>query len=91
MLHNNYACLQALVNNTLTWQSSCVIANNALKTAKLFVQGYNLNVHDVRCNKVHVKTVIISRASWFYLCQCDVISRSGNRLSSPLKVRFTPC
>ena len=25
----NYDCLQALVNNTLTWQSSCVIANNA--------------------------------------------------------------
>ena len=24
----NYACLQALVNNALTWQSSCVIANN---------------------------------------------------------------
>ena len=26
--------LQALVNNALTWQSSCVIANNAGKTAK---------------------------------------------------------
>ena len=26
--------LQALVNNVLTWQSSCVIANNARKTAK---------------------------------------------------------
>ena len=24
----NYACLQALVNNMLTWQNSCVIANN---------------------------------------------------------------
>ena len=33
--HNNYACLQGLVNNMLTWQSSCVIANNA---QKLFVQ-----------------------------------------------------
>ena len=33
-LRNNYACLQALVNNALTWQSSCVIANNAQKTAK---------------------------------------------------------
>ena len=33
-LRNNYACLQALVNNALTWQSSCVIANNARKTAK---------------------------------------------------------
>ena len=32
-LSNNYACLQAHVNNTLTWQSSCVIANNARKTA----------------------------------------------------------
>ena len=30
---NNYACLQAHVNNALTWQSSCVIANNARKTA----------------------------------------------------------
>ena len=28
-LRNNYACLQVLVNNTLTWQSSCLIANNA--------------------------------------------------------------
>ena len=46
-LGNNYACLQALVNNTLTWQSSCVIANNALKTQKLFVQGYNLEVYKV--------------------------------------------
>ena len=25
---NNYACLQALVNNVFTWKSSCVIANN---------------------------------------------------------------
>ena len=31
----------------LTWQSSCVIANNAQKTQKLFVQGYNLQVHKV--------------------------------------------
>ena len=46
-LCNNYACLQALVNNALTWQSSCVIANNARKTQKLFVQGYNLEVYDV--------------------------------------------
>ena len=29
---HNYACLQALVNNMLTWQSSCVIVNK--KTAK---------------------------------------------------------
>ena len=33
-LRHNYACLQAHVNNALTWQSSCVIANNARKTAK---------------------------------------------------------
>ena len=26
-------------------QSSCVITNNARKTQKLFVQGYNLEVH----------------------------------------------
>ena len=46
-LRNNYACLQALANNKLTWQSSCVIANNARKQQKLFVQGHNLEVHDV--------------------------------------------
>ena len=39
--------LQALVNNAVTWQSSSVIANNARKTQKLFVQGYNLEVHKV--------------------------------------------
>ena len=43
-LPNNYACLQVLVNNALTWQGSCVIANNARKTARLFVQDYNLEV-----------------------------------------------
>ena len=43
----NFTCLQALVNITLTWQSSCVIANNAQKQQKLFVQGYTLKVHDV--------------------------------------------
>ena len=43
---NNYACLQALVNNALTWQSTCVIANSAKKEQKLFVQDYNLKVHD---------------------------------------------
>ena len=46
-LSNNYACLQAHVNNALTWQSSCVIANNARKQQMLFVQSYNLEVHDV--------------------------------------------
>ena len=46
-LRNNYACLQVLVNNKLTWQSSCVIANNARKQQKLFVRGYNLEVYDV--------------------------------------------
>ena len=72
----NYACLQALVNKALTWQSSCVIAN--------------LKVHDViKYMQKHRATVIISCASQFYLC--DVISRSRNRLSSPLKARFTPC
>ena len=76
-LRNNYACLQVLVNNTLTWQSSCVIANNARKQQKLFVQGYNLEVHDgdmPRANQL----------------LCDLVSRSRNRLSSP-SVRFTPC
>ena len=28
-VRNNYACLQALVNNMFTYESSCVIANNA--------------------------------------------------------------
>ena len=51
-LHSNYACLQAVVNiafvnNAFTWKSSCVIANNADKQQKLFVQGYNLEVHDI--------------------------------------------
>ena len=68
--------ISVLVNNALTWKSSCVIANNAEKQQKLFVQGYNF-------------TVIISGGSWFYLC--DIISRSRNRLSSLSKVRFTPC
>ena len=38
-----YACLQALVNNALTWQSSCVIANNTCNESYL----YNLEVYDV--------------------------------------------
>ena len=46
-LHNNYACLQVLINNMLTWQSSCVIANSTQKQQKLFVQGYNLEIYDV--------------------------------------------
>ena len=66
-LRNNYACLQALVNNALTWQSSCVIANNARKTQKLFVQGYNLKVYDVlkytRKHRATVTVLIISRAN----------------------------
>ena len=33
-----------------------MIANNAPKTAKLFVQGYNLEVHDVKYMRVNVKT-----------------------------------
>ena len=67
-----------------------------------FVQGYNLEVHDVTkymrkhrttviisCHCNYRATVIISRASQFYLS--DKISRSRNSLSSPSKVRFTPC
>ena len=46
-MSNNYACLQVLVSKELTWQSSCVIANNAKKQQKGFVQGYDLEVHDV--------------------------------------------
>ena len=57
---------------------------------KLFVQGYNLKVHNViKYTQKHHATVIISRASRINLC--DVISRSSNRLSSPSKVKFTPC
>ena len=60
------------------------------KQRKLFVQDYNLEVHDViKYTRKHHATVIISPASRFYLC--NVISRSHNRLSSPLKARFTPC
>ena len=44
-LCNNCSCLQALVNNELRWQSSCLITNNAPKTAKDIC--YNLEVHDV--------------------------------------------
>ena len=49
-LRNNYACLQALVNyaclqalvnyaclQALTWQSSCVMANNGTKTSKSYL------------------------------------------------------
>ena len=46
-LRNNYTCLQAVVNNALTWQGSCMIGNNAQKQQKLFVQGYNIEVHNV--------------------------------------------
>ena len=53
------------------------------------VQGYNPKVHDVCTCEKHRATVIISRASQVYLR--DVISRSRNRLSTPLKVRFAPC
>ena len=54
ILRNNYACLQALVNNALTWQSSCVIANNAPKTAKAICP--RLKSRSSQCNKVYVKT-----------------------------------
>ena len=57
-LRNNYACLQALVNNKLTWQSSCVIANNV---RKLFVQGYNFKGHDVtKYTRKHRATDVIN-------------------------------
>ena len=47
-----------LVNNPLTWQSSCMIANNARRTQKLFVQGYNLEVHNViKVQRKHCATV----------------------------------
>ena len=39
-LSNNYACLQAHVNNALTWQSSCVIANNARKMLQNVTGAY---------------------------------------------------
>ena len=46
-LSNNYACLQAHVNNTLTWQSSCVIANNARKTANAICSRENIMPQNV--------------------------------------------
>ena len=39
--------------------NSSVIANNARKTQKLFVQGYNLEVHDViKYTRKHRATVL---------------------------------
>ena len=64
--NTNYACLQALVNNTFTWKSSCVIAKN--KQRKLFFQGYNLEVQDVikyTRKQKHRAIVIILRESQF--------------------------
>ena len=46
-----------LLTTCLTWQSSCV--NNIRKTQKLFVQGYNLEVHDViKYRRKHRATVV---------------------------------
>ena len=59
-LSNNYACLQTHVNNALTWQSSCVIANNA-RTHEICCLGINRNLwikrfgiasHQVRYNNL---------------------------------------
>ena len=36
-LRNNCSCLQALVNNELRWQSSCLITNNAPKNSKSYL------------------------------------------------------
>ena len=55
-LCSNYACLQALVNNAFVKQ----------RQQKLFVQGYNLEIHDViKYMQKHRATVIISRTSQF--------------------------
>ena len=44
-----------LVNNAR--QLCDRLANNARKTTKLFVQGYNLEVHDIiKYRRVHAKT-----------------------------------
>ena len=48
------------------------------KQQKLFVQDYYLKVHDVKETRKHSTIVIISYASQIL---CDVISRSGYRLS----------
>ena len=69
-LPNNYACLQVLVNNALTWQSSCVIANNARKTAKNICPSIILKVHDVikyTCENIVPLQLIISHASQFFV------------------------
>ena len=77
-----------LLTTCLPWKSSVQIMLE--KQQKLFVRGYNLEVHDViKYTQKHCTTVIISRAGWFYLC--DITSRSHNRLSSSSKVRITPC
>ena len=61
------------------------------KQQKLFVQGYNLEVHDV------IKYTLKHRATVtnYIKCGpgsslCDAISRSRYRLSSP-SVKFAPC
>ena len=58
MLRNNYACLQRAYMTKQLCDSS-VIANNARKTQKLFVQGYNLEVHSViKYTRKHRATVL---------------------------------
>ena len=54
--------LQALIKRAYMTKQLCdssVIANNAQKTQKLFVQGYNLEVHDViKYTRKHRFTVL---------------------------------
>ena len=38
-----YVIMQAVVNNALTWQSSCVITLE--KSRSLYIQGYNFEVY----------------------------------------------
>ena len=62
-LSNNYTCLQAHVNNALTWQSSCVIANNARKTANAICSRLSQNV-----TGTYVIIVLVYRLRWQSSC-----------------------
>ena len=50
-----YVIIMLICNNAFTWKSSCVIAKliKLEKQQKLFVQGYNLEVHSVGKTSCH--------------------------------------
>ena len=64
-----------MLTTRLHGKVSCLITNNGQKQQQLFVQSYNLEVHDVikYTRKLATDVLIISRASQLLR---DVISRS---------------